>query len=659
MMKATKEEKDEIAGTPVKKSKKKKKDNSTKPLKTKTDKPPGLHKKTRKVISEEVEFEGTTNNGCKKGEKKMKHKEGKVAEEEKLESEEAGQHLKKTKKSVKNEVCLESCDTPVKKKKKKKKMEELIHGDSTNGNADALELAREDHDELLKKRKKSKVKVLKIAEETKVASAELLVESVGKTKKKKNHHHPLEPVGEDLDELPKKRKKSKVKVLKIAEETKDADAKLLVESVGKTKKKKKHCHPLELVGEDHDELPKKRKKSKVKVLKMTEETKDADAKLLVESVGKTKKKKKHCHPLELVGEDHDELPKKRKKSKVKVLKMTEETKAAGAKLLVKSVGKTKKKKRKHCHSEETSEETLPKRKKVREAGDTASEDEEKCVKKASLMEGKAGKKAKKSQEVHHKEEDGGQTCNVKKKKKLKRKEGVSCRIEEMAKWEEDPKGLSRSDVEGSPGSKISKKKVKVEEEPTAEPVKKQKKDKLKKRSKTDGHQEDEEDVELVEVKRGNMDEVTIDQTRRRALQEEVDRESGRTKGSDINSRRALQEEIDRESGSNPVSDRKLPASKFGQWDTATFQSSEQQQKFLRLMGGLKKSSRSPELGGRLRKHVMALNQTEENTLNQSLKLQFEKAMNIRQRRGVGLGFQPVESKKFFIDTSASRSIKFD
>nr|XP_005999698.2 PREDICTED: lysine-rich nucleolar protein 1 isoform X6 [Latimeria chalumnae] len=605
-MKATKEEKDEIAGTPVKKSKKKKKDNSTKPLKTKTDKPPGLHKKTRKVISEEVEFEGTTNNGCKKGEKKMKHKEGKVAEEEKLESEEAGQHLKKTKKSVKNEVCLESCDTPVKKKKKKKKMEELIHGDSTNGNADALELAREDHDELLKKRKKSKVKVLKIAEETKVASAELLVESVGKTKKKKNHHHPLEPVGEDLDELPKKRKKSKVKVLKIAEETKDADAKLLVESVGKTKKKKKHCHPLELVGEDHDELPKKRKKSKVKVLKMTEETK-----------------------------------------------------AAGAKLLVKSVGKTKKKKRKHCHSEETSEETLPKRKKVREAGDTASEDEEKCVKKASLMEGKAGKKAKKSQEVHHKEEDGGQTCNVKKKKKLKRKEGVSCRIEEMAKWEEDPKGLSRSDVEGSPGSKISKKKVKVEEEPTAEPVKKQKKDKLKKRSKTDGHQEDEEDVELVEVKRGNMDEVTIDQTRRRALQEEVDRESGRTKGSDINSRRALQEEIDRESGSNPVSDRKLPASKFGQWDTATFQSSEQQQKFLRLMGGLKKSSRSPELGGRLRKHVMALNQTEENTLNQSLKLQFEKAMNIRQRRGVGLGFQPVESKKFFIDTSASRSIKFD
>uniref|UniRef100_H3AVY5 Small acidic protein-like domain-containing protein n=1 Tax=Latimeria chalumnae TaxID=7897 RepID=H3AVY5_LATCH len=208
----------------------------------------------------------------------------------------------------------------------------------------------------------------------------------------------------------------------------------------------------------------------------------------------------------------------------------------------------------------------------------------------------------------------------------------------MAKWEEDPKGLSRSDVEGSPGSKISKKKVKVEEEPTAEPVKKQKKDKLKKRSKTDGHQEDEEDVELVEVKRGNMDEVTIDQTRRRALQEEVDRESGRTKGSDINS---------------------TTASKFGQWDTATFQSSEQQQKFLRLMGGLKKSSRSPELGGRLRKHVMALNQTEENTLNQSLKLQFEKAMNIRQRRGVGLGFQPVESKKFFIDTSASRSIKFD
>ncbi|NXU61331.1 KNOP1 protein, partial [Horornis vulcanius] len=76
-------------------------------------------------------------------------------------------------------------------------------------------------------------------------------------------------------------------------------------------------------------------------------------------------------------------------------------------------------------------------------------------------------------------------------------------------------------------------------------------------------------VIIVKEKKGNCDEINIDKVRRQALQEEIDRESGKTK--------AFSSKVGQDT-------------KLGQWSTAAFKSSEEQMKFFRLMGGFKKGS---------------------------------------------------------------------
>ncbi|NXF16780.1 KNOP1 protein, partial [Rhodinocichla rosea] len=146
-------------------------------------------------------------------------------------------------------------------------------------------------------------------------------------------------------------------------------------------------------------------------------------------------------------------------------------------------------------------------------------------------------------------------------------------------------------------------------------------------------------VIIVKEKKGNCDEVNIDKVRRQALQEEIDRESGKTK--------ALSSKVAQETN-------------LGQWSTATFKSSEEQKKFFRLLGGFKKGSvpiQSPS--ATTNKPNMALNQEGEEKLQQALKMEFDKAMDFKQHRGIGLGFQPNANKKVYIDKYASRSIKFE
>ncbi|NXR08290.1 KNOP1 protein, partial [Semnornis frantzii] len=151
-----------------------------------------------------------------------------------------------------------------------------------------------------------------------------------------------------------------------------------------------------------------------------------------------------------------------------------------------------------------------------------------------------------------------------------------------------------------------------------------------------------DDVTIVQEKKGNCDEVNIDKVRRQALQEEIDRESGKTK-TKVFSPKVQQEPI------------------LGQWSTATFESSEKEMKFFRLMGGFKKGSSVPmqALSATANKANMALNKEGQEKLQQTLKMEFDKAMNLKQHRGVGLGFQPAANKKVYIDKYATRSIKFE
>ncbi|NXF98135.1 KNOP1 protein, partial [Eubucco bourcierii] len=151
-----------------------------------------------------------------------------------------------------------------------------------------------------------------------------------------------------------------------------------------------------------------------------------------------------------------------------------------------------------------------------------------------------------------------------------------------------------------------------------------------------------DDVTIVQEKKGNCDEVNIDKVRRQALQEEIDRESGKTK-TKVFSPKVQQEPT------------------LGQWSTATFESSEKEMKFFRLMGGFKKGSSVPipTLSATTKKANMALNKEGEEKLQQTLKMEFDKAMILKQHRGVGLGFQPAATKKVYIDKYTTRSIKFE
>ncbi|NWX07961.1 KNOP1 protein, partial [Caloenas nicobarica] len=148
-----------------------------------------------------------------------------------------------------------------------------------------------------------------------------------------------------------------------------------------------------------------------------------------------------------------------------------------------------------------------------------------------------------------------------------------------------------------------------------------------------------DDVTIVQEKKGNCDEVNIDKVRRQALQEEIDRESGKTK---VFSRQAERD------------------TRFGQWSTAAFQSPEQEMKFFRLMGGFKKGSAPPQNpSAAAHMATKALSRDGQDELQRNLEVEFQKAMGLMQHRGIGLGFQPAANKKAYIDKYASRSIKFE
>ncbi|XP_060116481.1 lysine-rich nucleolar protein 1 [Heteronotia binoei] len=151
-------------------------------------------------------------------------------------------------------------------------------------------------------------------------------------------------------------------------------------------------------------------------------------------------------------------------------------------------------------------------------------------------------------------------------------------------------------------------------------------------------EEGEDEIQVITIKKGNCDEAKIDKSRRQALQEEIDRESGKTK--------AIKE--DNKSDHH-----------FGQWSTAAFDNAERKTKFLRLLGGFKKGpALTEESPTRVTKHNMALARHSEEKLQQRLQAEFEKAVGWKQRPGAGLGFQLASRKQVHRDKYASKSVKF-
>ncbi|XP_002928069.2 lysine-rich nucleolar protein 1 isoform X1 [Ailuropoda melanoleuca] len=250
-------------------------------------------------------------------------------------------------------------------------------------------------------------------------------------------------------------------------------------------------------------------------------------------------------------------------------------------------------------------------------------------------------------------------CNVKvkKKKKIHQKGDTSLEghLERSKSLESSPRKGSKKPVKveapeyipighnpKSPAKKKMKSKKKVEPPGIEEPALKRNKKKKGKESRVaeEPWEEDPDtDLEVVLEKKGNMDEAHIDQVRRKALQEEIDRESGKTEASEP---------------------RKWTGTQFGQWDTASFENEEQKLKFLKLMGGFKNGAPSfSRPSNTIGRPNMALSKKAADTLQQNLQQDYDRAMSWKYKRGTGLGFSTTPDKTFYIDRNASKSIKFE
>ncbi|XP_055060215.2 uncharacterized protein knop1 [Misgurnus anguillicaudatus] len=394
--------------------------------------------------------------------------------------------------------------------------------------------------------------------------------------------------------------------------------------VPQKKKKKKNKKEMEHVQEEVMEVKMDGDHLEESRVKKVKKKRDKQMEVNVTKTGEIKKKKKKKE-VEVKEEEVDvgnngEIDKKKKKKRRNIEDEVLNPKAEDG-----EIKKKRKKTQAHVKTEE-SEACIgdePTKKKTKKEKNTSlkTKSNVECV---EVIEEKVKtKKKKKLAPV----EDDVEEINAQKKKKKRLEsidEGPAC-VNGMKE-----KANVTCDVIGKVKTSDQKKKknIKVKVDDVTEKIKEELV--KKKRSKKDRNESTEkDDIVFLSAKPGNQDEVSIDQARRLALQKEIDQES-------------------------------QPEVNVGQWSTAQFDSSERQAKFLRLMGGFKKSSQP--ITGSTGRANMALGTEGQQTLQQGLLGEFERAQSRHMdfgSRGTGLGFSPPSNKKFAIDVNARKSIRFD
>ncbi|KAF4118263.1 lysine-rich nucleolar protein 1 [Onychostoma macrolepis] len=468
-----------------------------------------------------------------------------------------------------------------------------------------------------------------------------------------------------VDRVTKEKKKKKKVKLEDVQNAGDTNAMVCHDVSVQTVVKKEE--PLDVSIRDGEKREsdaaekKKKKKKKVKAeveanspvccdtsVQTTVKTESSDINIS-DAPEKTKKKKKkkikeeaeHIQEEVIVSEDGDHLVSKKKKAKKKGYeeevedikkkkkKKEEQVKEEEADLGHSAEMVKKKKKKRKIDESELADGEMKKRKKQKEV-DACEEVEEKVKKK---------NKKKKSSAEGEPDEISSNKKPEKKSKKLKKK------LKSVAEGESRPH--ANGGQETSPDKKM-KKKIKartdavteIQQKPARKKGSKEHRnktpEKVQKKTLKVEHQEavverasKVSDVVFLSAKPGNQDEVSIDQARRLALQRDIDKES-------------------------------QPKPNLGQWGTAQFDSSDRQAKFLRLMGGFKKSSQP--LTGPSGQANMALGNEGQQTLQQGLLGEFERAQSRHtdfRNKGAGLGFAAPSNKKFAIDSNARNSVRFN
>ncbi|XP_061130596.1 cylicin-1 [Syngnathus typhle] len=543
----------------------------------------------------------------------------------------------------KNEVH----DEKVSKKGRKEKKKILGKKVSKKAMNETIEV----HDKKVSKKpkkEKNEVHDKKVSKKPKKEKNEVHDEKVSKKASKEKN----EVQDENVVKKPKK-EKNEVHDENVANKPKKENNELCNEKVAKKRKKEKNevnddnvaKKPKKDKNEVHDEkMAKKPKKDKKKNRKDKSECKEKKVKDTATQIeheevwmgGKEKKvlKKPKQEPNEMSVVSAGDI-KHKAKTKKNVAEQTEisiKKKTAKLKLSESEV------------ATETSEglcELKPKKKKKKDSSpdkeqpvdsSKAAARKQKKAAKSDVEEGETKQKGKKEKPKKRKPSGlgtDGETASVKKKKQ--KIEEPNC--EETQHQEPNKKRKKKSPVkkvlEGvCPDSCI--KKGEIQRKP-------KKVEEIKVES---DHQWDDlrrvpqVDVVFLSEKTGNTDELTINQERRQALQMEVDKASHPQKADQ--------------------------ASGFGQWSTAQFENCQQQQRFLRLMGGFKNFQ--PAAVASTPKPNMALDKVAQERLQQGLWSEFERAHSRRidfNNQGAGLGFSKSPQKQFFIDINACHSVRFD
>ncbi|KAM3624619.1 uncharacterized protein V6R79_025579 [Siganus canaliculatus] len=556
---------------------------------------------------------GTTNQrsvAVKKMKMKMEEEvaEGNFAKKEKK--------LKKGQASVPKNNNDTSDDGKKEKKKKAKKVDELV----INKEDESCEGGGE---------KKEKKKKKRICNES-LNDANTDDGAVSKKKKKKqladaeNQVEPdLSEVSEEVDKKQKKKKKKakeeEIQMTSADVESVNTEEELASNNKLQKKAKKRKSSSLSVSPEETDEQVKQKKKKKQKITD-DKTTEDMDEVSVTEKAGKSKiKAAKNGAVLETpdreLGEDGEVKGKKNNRSAEIELVTKEETE-------LKKKGKKSKK-----ASLEVSEveETKPKKKKKNKANSKQEEEEPSSLKSEETEEQSGDALVAEARETTSKKKkkisinvetqgDGGSVENGLKKKKKK--------TTNSKQEEEEPSSLKSEEAEEQSGEAVAG-------ETTSKKKKKKKKTKV---SEEQGSPQ--MDVVFLSEKPGNTDEVSINLERRQALQMEIDKAS--------------------------MPQKPAKPTGLGQWSTAQFDNKDQQQKFLRLMGGFKKGFQPA--AGNTGTASMALGKDGQQKLQQGLLGEFERAQSRRMdfsNRGAGLGFTAPTNKKFSIDATTCRSVRFD
>ncbi|XP_077380919.1 uncharacterized protein knop1 isoform X2 [Festucalex cinctus] len=603
-----------------------------------TDSQKGTEKTTNKKKSKNktpIEHQNVSRVDEKAAKKAKKEKneveDKKVAKKAKnYKNEDGNEKVAKKTKEEKNEVHV---DKVVKKAKKEKNEvhDEKMKKDKKEKN--------EIHDEkVAKKIKKEKDEIHEKVKKAKKERNDVHDEKVKKDKKEKNEIHD-EKVTKNL-----KKEKNDVHYMNGSHLTDDS---AVIKKVKKKQEKEKSEH--------------KKKKMKNKVT----QAKHENVEMREEAEKMLKKAKKGPNTIPVVSAD-DNIKHKVKRKKdiaeqnettVRKKKKTAKLKLSDSEVATKTpegqeVGEVKLKKKRKSSPHNTQAEDSIKEEAQKEEKNTKSV--------VGIEEGETKQKKKGEKPKKRKSSELGETESEKNKQKVKKPKSEETEYQEPSKKsrkkasevkeeklleEEYPdlilkkevkkKEAKKKEAKGKVKKGVKKLKKEAKEEVKKKVKKELKRKEVKKKNKAikdefDNQDALEADVVFLSEKTGNTDEVNINQERRQALQIEVDEASRPQKG-------------------------------FGQWSTAQFESSQQQQKFLKLMGGFKNGFQ-PTAAANTPKPNMALGKDAQEQLQQGLMGEFERAHSRRidfNGRGAGLGFSEASKKKFAIDVNSCRSVRFD